>query len=715
METTTPAPTAGASAAAATPAPAPAAAANPFFVESPLPFGAPQFDKIQPSHFREALERGMAEQRAEVSRIAANAEPATFENTILPLERAGALLARTQAVFGNMASANTNDEIQALQREFAPKLAAHGAAIALDPALFARIEAIHARRAQLGFTPEQLRLVERYHTSFVRQGAKLEGPARVRYAEINERLAVLSTKFSQNVLADTRQWTMVLDSEADLAGLSPALIAAAAQTAKAAGQDGKWMITLQRSSVEPFLQFSTRRDLREKAFKAWAARGDNRDAEDNTAIIAEMVRLRNEAAKLLGHDTFAEFQLDDRMAKTPEAARDLLERVWRPALKRALQERADMQKLIDAEGGGFKLEAWDWRFYAEKVRQQRYDLSAAELRPYFSLDQMIAAQFYTAERLFGLQFAERKDLPVYHPDVRVWEVKDKDGRHVGLFYGDYIARPNKQSGAWMSSYRRQSGLDGPVTPIVVNVMSVSKGAPTLVSYDDAETMFHEFGHALHGLLSNVKYPTLSGTAVATDFVEFPAQIYEHWLLTPEILGRFARHHETGAPIPQALVDRLIASRTFNQGFATVEFVSSAFVDLDFHSLKDVPANLDATAFEKATRARIGMPDEIVMRHRPPHFSHTFAGGYAAGYYSYMWSEILDADGFDAFKETGDVFNPEVAKKLYQYVYSAGNSRDGMAAYVGFRGREPSVEPLLRNRGFLEEPKPAKKKAPRAGS
>lgn len=690
---------------AATPAQDVAAAApvsdNPFFAESPLPFGAPQFDKIRPEHFREGLDRGMAEQQAEVARIAGSAEAPTFENTIVPMERSGALLTRTQAIFGNMASANTSDEIQAIQREYAPKLAAHGNAIALDPALFARVKAMYDRRESLGLTPEQRRLVERIYTNFVRQGALLEGDARTRFAAINQRLATLSTQFSQNVLNDTRQWTLLLETEADLKGMPASLRDAAAQAAKAAGHDGKWMITLQRSSVEPFLQFSARRDLREKAFKAWALRGDNRDAEDNSAIIAEIVRLRNERARLLGYETFAQFQLSDRMAQTPEAARDLLERVWRPALARAKQERADMQKMIDAEGGGFKLAAWDWRYYAEKVRQDRYDLSQAELRPYLTLDNMIAAQFYVAERLFGLQFAERKDLPVYHPDVRVWEVKDKDGRHLGLFYGDYIARPNKQSGAWMSSYRRQSNLDGMVTPIVVNVMSVSKGEPTLVSYDDAETMFHEFGHALHGLLSNVRYPTLSGTAVATDFVEFPAQIYEHWLLTPEILGRFARHYQTGEPMPKAMADRLMASRTFNQGFATVEFVSSAFVDLDFHSLKTVPDDLDVSAFEKASLARINMPEEIIMRHRPPHFGHVFAGGYSAGYYSYMWSEILDADGFDAFAETGDLFHPAVAERLYKYVYSAGNTRDLMEAYVGFRGREPSVEPLLRNRGFLD--------------
>jgi peptidyl-dipeptidase Dcp len=704
----------GGSAATATPAPQAvptpqAASANPFFMASPLPFGAPQFDKIVEAHFREGLDRGMTEHRAEIDAIVANPAAAAFENTILAMERSGKLLERTQLIFSNMASANTNPEIQAIQREYAPRLAAHSNAITLNPALFARVKAIYDARAQLN-GPEQRRLIERVYTGFVRQGAQLEGAARDRFAAINQRLATLSTQFSQNVLKDTRDWVLVLETEADFAGLPKSLRDAALSAGNAQGHPGKGVITLQRSSVESFLQFSDRRDLREKAFKAWAARGDNGDAEDNNAIIAEIVALRTERARLLGFNSFADFQLADRMAKTPQAARDLLNRVWRPALARAIEERGDMQAMIDAERGGYKLEGWDWRYYSEKVRKAKFDISDDELRPYFSLDQMIAAQFYVAERLFGLQFAERKDLPVYHPDVRVWEVKDRTGAHVGLFYGDYIARPNKQSGAWMSSYRRQSTLEGATAPIVVNVMSVSKGSPTLLSYDDADTLFHEFGHALHGLLSNVRHPTLAGTAVATDFVEFPAQIYEHWLLTPEILNRFAKHYDTGETIPKALVDRLIASRTFGQGFATVEFTSSAFVDLDFHSLTSVPANLDPRTFEKESLARISMPPEIVMRHRPPHFGHIFSGGYSAGYYSYMWSEILDADGFDAFTETGDVFNPTVAKRLYDFVYSAGNTRDWMEAYVGFRGREPSVEPLLRNRGFAD-PTPAPQKRP----
>ncbi|WP_299322347.1 M3 family metallopeptidase [Parasphingopyxis sp.] len=674
-------------------------AANPLLSESPLPFGAPQFDSLTPQHYAEAMERGMTENMAEVQRIA-NAETApTFDNTIAAMEGTGNLLTQASLLFFNMASANTNDDIQEIQREFAPRLAAHNNAISLDPALFERVRTIYDQRDTLDLDAEQLRLVERYYTSFTRQGALLEGEARERFAEINERLATLSTLFSQNMINDTGQWTLLLDSEDDLAGLPDTLRAAAARAAADAGHEGQWMITLQRSSVEPFLQFSERRDLRRQAFEAWAARGDNDDAEDNNAIIAETLRLRTERSRLLGYDSFAEFQLADRMARTPQAARDLIERVWTPALARAEEERDAINSIRAAEGADDALAPWDWRYYAERVRQERFNLSQAELRPYFELDNMIAAQFYVAEQLFGLQFEERDDLPVYHPTVRVWEVKDSAGEHIGLFYGDYIARPNKRSGAWMSSYRQQDNLDGETTPIIVNVLSVSGGEPTLLSYNDAETLFHEFGHALHGLLSNVRYPTLSGTSVATDFVEFPAQIYEHWLLTPEVLSRFARHHETDEPMPQELVDRLMASRTFNQGFATVEFLASAFVDLDFHDLTSVPEDFDVGAFEEQTLARIGMPDEMVMRHRPPHFGHIFAGGYSAGYYAYLWSEILDADGFDAFTETGNVFDPATAERLYRFVYSGGNTRDWTEAYVGFRGREPSVEPLLRNRGF----------------
>ncbi|MEO0463839.1 MAG: M3 family metallopeptidase [Pseudomonadota bacterium] len=676
---------------------------NPLAAASPLDFGAPQFAKMTPDFYAEAMQVGMRDNLAEVRAIADNPAAPTFENTITAMEESGQLLSRSSSLFFNMTSANTNDALQAIQREFAPKLAAHGNTISLDPKLFARIKTIYDARGTLGLNAEQMRLVERYYTRFARSGALLEGAERARFAAINERLATLQTLFSQNMIKDTADWTLVIEDEADLAGLSDTFRASAAEAASAAGQEGKWLINLQRSSVEPFLKFADNRELRQQAFEAWARRGDNDDAEDNKAIIAETLRLRSERAKLLGYNNHAEYQLADRMAKTPEAARGLVEQVWEPALKRAKEERAAIIAMMKKEGANHELAAWDWRYYAEKVRQERFDLSESEIRPYFKMNNMIDAQFWVANQLFGLEFKERDDLPVYDPTVRVWEVSDASGKHVGLFYGDYVARPNKRSGAWMSSYRTQSKLGEGRTPQVVNVLSTAGGETNLLSYDSANTLFHEFGHGLHGLLSDVTYPTLAGTSVATDFVEFPAQLYEHWLLTPEVLSRFAKHHETGEPMPQELVDRLIAARNFNQGFATVEFLASAFVDLDFHELDEIPEDFDVAAFEKASLERIGMPSEMVMRHRPPHFGHIFAGGYSAGYYAYLWSEILDADGFDAFKEKGDVFDKETADKVYKYVYSAGNLRDWNDAYVGFRGREPSVEPLLRGRGFAEEP------------
>jgi peptidyl-dipeptidase Dcp len=675
---------------------------NPLASESPLDFGAPQFDRLTAEHYREAMHAGMREELAEVRAITVQRSAPTFENTIVALERSGALLDRARSLFFNMTSANTNPELQAIQREFAPKLAAHGNTIALDPALFARIKTVYDARESLGLDPEQKRLVERIFLGFARSGAMLEGAQRERFAAINERLATLSTQFSQNLIKDTADWTMVIEDEADLSGLSDDFRTAAAEAAKAAGHEGKWLITLQRSSVEPFLQFADNRELRQQAFEAWAKRGDNDDAEDNKAIITETLRLRAERAKLLGFTTHAQYQLADRMAKTPEAARALVEQVWEPALERAREERAEILAMMEQEGKDHELAAWDWRYYAEKVRQAKYDLSENELRPYFEMNSMIDAQFWVANQLFGLTFKEREDLPVYDETVRVWEVNDAKGEHVGLFYGDYVARPNKSSGAWMSSYRTQSKLDGETTPIVVNVLSTAGGETNLLSYDSANTLFHEFGHGLHGLLSDVTYPSLAGTSVATDFVELPSQLYEHWLLTPEVLSRFARHYETGEPMPQELVDRLIAAQNFNQGFATVEFLSSAIVDLDFHELDEIPEDFDPVAFEKASLERIGMPAEMVMRHRPPHFGHIFSGGYSAGYYAYLWSEILDADGFEAFEEAGDVFDKETADKLYKYVYSGGNTRDWNAAYLGFRGREPSVDPLLRGRGFLPE-------------
>jgi peptidyl-dipeptidase Dcp len=545
-------------------------------------------------------------------------------------------------------------------------------------------------------------VLERYHTKFVRAGGALAKPAQERLAAINERLASLGTQFGQNVLADEKAYALMLE-EGDLDGLPDFARAAARAAAEERGAPGTYAITLARSSCETFLQFSARRDLREKIFQAWIRRGENGGATDNRAGIAEMVALRAERAKLLGFASFADYRLDDQMAKTPANARKLLDEVWTRARAKAQAERDALQAMIAQEGGNFALEPWDWRYYAERRRKAEFDLDEAEIKPYFQLDKMIAAAFETARRLFGLTFTPAV-VPLYHPDARAYEVKDAQGRHVGLFIGDYFARPSKHSGAWMTSLREQEKLIGTVTPIVLNICNFSKpaaGGPALLSFDDARTLFHEFGHALHGLLSNVTYPLIAGTAVPSDFVELPSQLYEHWLEVPAILKEYARHAETGAPMPKPLLGRLLATRTFNQGFATVEYTACALVDLDIHGLGDA-SSLDVTEFERNDLARIHMPVEIVMRHRLPHFQHLFSGGgYAAAYYSYMWSEVLDADAFAAFAETGDAFDPMTAKRLRHYVYGAGNLRDPVEAYKAFRGRLPTVDALLKKRGLTD--------------
>ncbi len=581
----------------------------------------------------------------------------------------------------------------------APVLAQHGNAITLDHRLFARVKALYDQRDSLALSGEQKRVLEKTYKNFVRGGAALDEAGKVEMRRITERLATLGTAFSQNVLKDESTWTLDL-TEADVTGLPDFLKNALAQAAKDRGREG-YVMTLGRSMVEPFLTLSPRRDLRETIFKAWVKRGEMGGESDNTAIVAETIKLRVERAKLLGYPTFAAFKLDETMAKTPEAVRALLEKVWSRAVVRAGEERQALAEVAREEGMNEAIQPWDWRYYAEKVRQRRYAIDEAALKPYFQLDRMIEAAFDVATRLFGVTFRRREDVPVYHPDVRAYEML-RDGKPVGLFLGDYYARSTKRSGAWMSAFRSQEKLSGEVLPIIVNVMNFAKppeGQPALLSFDDARTLFHEFGHGLHGLLSNVTYPLLSGTSVARDFVEFPSQLYEHWLERPEVLSRFAIHAETGEAMPQALIDKLIAARTFNQGFATVEYVSSALVDLAFHSLSDAEG-IDPIAFEAAELKRIGMPDGLVMRHRTPHFAHVFSGdGYSAGYYSYMWSEVLDADGFAAFEETGDPFDPKLAQRLGAFVYSAGNSRDPMEAYVAFRGREPDPEALLVKRGL----------------
>jgi peptidyl-dipeptidase Dcp len=677
-----------------------AADANPLLEPWTGPFEAPSFDRFEPRQFRPAFDAALKEARTEIDAVAADPAAPTFANTIEALERSGRSLDKVASVFFNLAGAHTNDELQAIEREIAPVLARHRSETYLNEALFKRIDALNADATKLGLSAEQARVLDRYHLDFTRAGAGAPPEVKARLAAIAERLATLAAQFGQNVLKDEKDWLLLLDAP-DLDGLPDFFISSAARIAADRGHPGKFAVTLSRSSVEPFLQFSGRRDLRETAFRAWAARGENGGATDNRAIAAEMVRLRAERARLLGYETYAHYRLADTMAKTPRAALDLLESVWTPGVASARKDEEALQAIAAGEGGNFKLAPWDWRYLAEKRRKAEFDFDEGELKPYLQLDRIIEAAFYAAHRLFGLTFTERFDLKLYHPDVRAWDVTGGDGAPKALFLGDYFARPSKRSGAWMSGFRGQQKLDKPELPIVVNVMNFAKGAegePSLLSVDESRTLFHEFGHALHGMLSDVTYPRISGTHVAGDFVEFPSQLFEHWIKEPEMLRRFALHAKTGEPMPQALMDKLLNARRFNQGWATVEYTASALVDLKLH-LDPSAGEVDVVAFERKELERIGMPDAIGVRHRTPHFQHIFSGGYSAAYYSYLWSEVLDADGFGAFEESGDIFDPVVAKRLNEFVYSAGGSRDYDEAYKAFRGRPPSPEALFRKRGL----------------
>ncbi len=669
--------------------------ANPLLAPWTTPCGVPPFDLIRPEHFAPAFAAAMAAHRAEIAATGADPAPPSFANTIEALQRSGRLLDRVTNVFSNLVVSQGGAALEALDREMSPKLAQHGTEVALDPALFARVAALHGQRDELDLAEDQRRLLERTHLGFVRSGAGLDAAAKARMSAVSQRLAALHTAFGQNVLHDEKAWHLSL-AESDLDGLPDFVRAGAAQAAGERGLAG-YAITLSRSLIEPFLTFSARRDLRQVAYEAWVARGRHPGAHDNRVLIPEILALRAERARLLGYASFAAFRLADTMAGTPDAVQSLLAEVWEPAKHIARAERDRLLALAQAEGFNGTLAPWDWRFYAEKVRRADYDLDETELKPFFVLDNIQQAAFDTATRLFGLHFTPRPDMPTYHGDVQAYEVRDAAG-HVGVFLADPYARADKRSGAWMSSYRDQEALDEPVSPIIVNNNNFAKAAPTLLSFDDATTLFHEFGHALHGLLSKVRYPAQSGTSVRRDFVELPSQIFEHWIELPETLRRYARHHETAAPIPDATIHRLLAAQRFNQGFATVEYTASALMDMALHD-HAAPETIDVDRFEADRLAQIGMPAEIGPRHRPAHFQHLFAGGgYAAGYYSYLWAEVLDADGFEAFAEAGDPFDPAVAARL-RTLLSAGDTRDPMALYTGFRGRPPSTAPLLRSRGL----------------
>lgn len=669
---------------------------NPLLSDWATRFELPPFDLIRDEDFAPAIDAALAQARASLAAIAQNPDAPTFANTVEALETSEDLLDRVSAVFYNLASADATPAREALQRDLAPKMAAYGNERMLNPALFARIEAIWQQRDGLDLSPAQARLLELYRRGYVRAGAGLGPEAAAKMKEINETLAVLGTQFSQNLLADERDWYMDL-SEEDLIGLPEFLVTAARDEGKSRERPGPVM-TLSRSLIVPFLQSSPRRDLRQRAFEAWVARGANGGATDNREIVAKTLALRHQRATLLGYKDFAAYKLETEMAKTPAAVRDLLTTVWAPAKARAEADAKILEKMLHADGINATLEPWDWRYYSEQRRRAEHDLDEAALKPYLSLDAMIGASFDCANRLFGLEFAPIS-VPLYHPDARAWEVT-RNGTHIGVFIGDYFARPSKRSGAWMTSFRNQRRFGGVESPVILNVCNFVKGTPALLSWDDARTLFHEFGHALHGLLSDVEYGSVSGTSVARDFVELPSQLYEHWLAVPEVMQKHARHHQTGAPMPQALLDRLLAASTYDQGFTTVEYIASALVDLAFH--EGAPPG-DPMARQAEVLAEIGLPHAIVMRHATPHFGHVFSGGgYASGYYSYMWSEVMDADAFEAFEEAGSAFDASVAGKLYDFILSKGGSVEADQLYTAFRGRLPGPEALLKGRGLLED-------------
>jgi len=682
--------------------PAPKASdANPFFSKWNTPFGVPPFESIKLEHYQPALEEGMRRQQAEIAAIVASTDAPAFANTIEALDRTGELLVATNNVFQNQLSASTSEPLQKIAQDIAPATSRHQDDILLNEKLFSRIKVVYEGRDALSLTPEQRTLLEKTYHDFVRGGANLSADDKERLRKINEEIAVLSLKFSDNVLKETNDFRLVIDNKADLAGLPPTVIQAAAEAADEAGLKGKWVFTTQRPSITPFLQYSSKRDLRRQLFLAYVTRGDHGNESDNKANLVRIAKLRVEKAKLLGYSTFADLALEDSMARTPDGVLKLLEQVWTPALARAKEEAADLQELIRQEGGTFTLEPWDWWYYSERLRKARYDFDEEMLRPYFVLDRVLGGAFMVANKLWGITFTERTDIPVYHKEVKAYEVKNADGSHIGIFYVDYFPRASKRGGAWMSNYRDQCvSPSGPVAPVVVNVGNISRptaDAPSLLSIDEVETLFHEFGHGLHGLLSRCTYRSLSGTNVSRDFVELPSQIMENWATDPQVLRMYARHVTTNEPIPDELIAKMEKARHFNQGFITVEYMSAAYLDMDWHLLSE-DRSIDATQFEAESMKRIGMIPEIVVRYRSPYFLHIFGDGYSAGYYSYIWSEVLDADAFEAFKQAG-IFDQKTAASFRANILEKGRSEDPMVLYKRFRGAEPSVEPLLKGRGL----------------
>ena len=674
---------------------------NPFFSEYQTPFQTPPFAEIKEPHFLPAFQEGMRQQQQEMQTIVQNPDSPTFENTVEALEHSGQLLQKVSSVFYNLNSANTNDEMQQISKEIAPLLSKHRDDIFLNVELYQRVKTVFQEKDNLNLDPEQQKLLEEYHKDFVRGGADLPTDKKAEFREINQELALLSVQFGENVLKEDNNFELLIEDQADLAGLPERVITTAAETARERGKDGKWVFTLHKPSLIPFLQNSEKRELREKIFKAYIERGNNGNQFDNKQICSRIAELRIKRANLLGYPTHSAFILEDNMARDPEKVYQFLEQLWKPAIARAKREAADLQKMIDAGGTGFTLQPWDWWYYSEKLKKAEYALDDAELRPYFQLEKVREGAFMVANKLFGITFTERTDIPVYHPDVKVFEVKEADGTHIGILYTDYFPRASKRGGAWMNAFRSQFIKDDQmVTPLISNVFNFTKPTadqPSLLSWEEVSTLFHEFGHALHGLLSDCRYEKLGGTSVPRDFVELPSQIMENWASDPAVLKIYARHYQTTEPIPDALIDKIRKSSTFNQGFETVEYLAASFLDMDWHTLTQ-PVTIDAISFENQSMSRIGLIPEIVVRYRSPHFRHIFAGGYSAGYYSYIWAEVLDADAFQAFKET-DIFNQELARSFRENILARGGTEDPMALYIKFRGREPKIEPLLEKRGL----------------
>jgi peptidyl-dipeptidase Dcp len=679
-------------------------AVNPLLAEWETPFGVPVFDRIRDEHYLPAIKEGMSQEMVNIQAIVDNPEPPTFSNTVAALDRSDALLTKVLNVFRAMRSANTNETLQGIAKETAPMLAKHRDDILLNEKLFGRIKAVHEQQADLDLDVEQQMLLEEFYKDFVRGGANLGEEQKAALRKINEELALLTVQFGENILKENNGFELVIENEAELAGLSEASVSGAAEAAEARGHQGKWVFTLHKPSMIPFLQFAENRALREQIFSGYINRGNNGNELDNKENAARIAVLRVKRSKLLGYDTHADYVLEENMAKSPERVYEFLDKLWAPALAVAKQEVIELQAMIDAEGGDFKLQPWDWWYYAEKLRKEKYDLDEESLRPYFKLENVIDGVFTVANNLYGITLEERFNLPKYHEDVKTFEVKEADGSHLGILYVDYFPRESKRGGAWMNSFRKQRRLDGEkITPVIYNVGNFSKPTadkPALISLEEVDTLFHEFGHGLHGLLSDCTYEKLSGTAVPRDFVELPSQIMENWATHPEVLKLYARHYETGEPIPDELVAKIKASKKFNQGFATVEYLAASYLDMDWHTLGEA-REPDTLSFEDASLGKIHLIPEIVTRYRSSYFNHIFAGGYASGYYSYVWAEVLDADAFQAFRENG-LFDSATAAAFRQNILSRGGSEDPMVLYKRFRGAEPKIQPLLERRGLTAQ-------------